>query len=221
MQTNHESYSARGVEFTLLTAAAMLVIAGAWWLLDGRPVIGGASVEPLRALVSIPSPAEGARDAIAESAELVTAFVAPEPVESLDVALPEISSSQADEIETIDHGFVPTFDGRRIRSVRTVRMLVTAYSPDERSCGIFADNITASGYSVWTNAMKLVAADTSSLPFGTVLTIPGYNNGWPVPVLDRGGAIKGQRLDVLYPTHEEALEWGAQWLDVTVWSYAD
>lgn len=110
------------------------------------------------------------------------------------------------------------YDGKPIRPVRTVRMLTTAYSPDERSCGKWADGITASGMSVWTNGMKLVAADRS-MPFGTIVTIPGYNNGRPVPVLDRGGAIKGNRLDLLYPTHEIALQWGAQHKDVVVWEY--
>ena len=124
-------------------------------------------------------------------------------------------------VPVVSSGEAPTFDGRPLRPVKTVRMLTTAYSPDERSCGIWADGITASGYSVWTNGMKLVAADTEFLPFGTVVTIPGYNGGRPVPVLDRGGAIKGYRLDVLYPTHERALQWGAQRLDVTVWEYAD
>jgi 3D (Asp-Asp-Asp) domain-containing protein len=115
----------------------------------------------------------------------------------------------------------PMYNGRPIRPVRTMHMLVTAYSPDERSCGKFADGFTASGYSVWTNGMKLVAADTRLLPFGTIITIPGYHDGKPVPVLDRGGKIKGHRLDVLYPTHEVALKWGVQKLDVTVWEYAD
>lgn len=115
----------------------------------------------------------------------------------------------------------PTFDGRPIRPVKRMSMLVTAYSPDERSCGIHADGITASGYSVWTNGMKLVAADTRLLPFGSIVTIPGYHGGKPVPVLDRGGKIKGNRLDVLYPTHEIARQWGAQRLEVTVWEYAD
>ena len=100
-------------------------------------------------------------------------------------------------------------------------MLVTAYSPDERSCGDSADGITASGYSVWTNGMNLLAADTNVLPFGTLLTVPGYGNDEPVPVLDRGGKIKGHRLDALFPTHEAAMEWGTRRLDVVVWEYAD
>lgn len=113
------------------------------------------------------------------------------------------------------------FGGRPLRKTKTLRMLVTAYSPDERSCAPFADNITASGYSVWTNGMKLVAADTKLLPFKSIITVPGYHGGRPVPVLDRGGRIKGERLDVLYPTHAIARRWGKKWLDVDVWEYAD
>ena len=118
-------------------------------------------------------------------------------------------------------GASATFDGRVLRPVGTIRMLVTAYSPDRRSCGKWADGVTASGYSVWTNAMRLVAADTRLFPFGTILTVPGYNGGKPVQVLDRGGRIKGRRLDVLYPTHEIACRWGKQFIDVTIWEYAD
>lgn len=114
-----------------------------------------------------------------------------------------------------------TYDGRPVRKARTIRMEVTAYSPDERSCGKSADGITASGYSVWTNGMKLVAADTRVLPFNSLVSIPGYNNGRPVPVLDRGGAIKGNKLDLLFPTHEQAMQFGRKHLTVTVWEYAD
>ena len=137
-----------------------------------------------------------------------------EPAEAVRVEPPAPRTAVGDS-ETM------MFDGRPLRKVKRMPMVVTAYSPDERSCGIWADGITASGYSVWTNGMKLVAADTRILPFGTIVTIPGYNDGRPVPVLDRGGAIKGNRLDVLYPTHEIALKWGVQRLDVTVWEYAD
>lgn len=139
-------------------------------------------------------------------------------------SLHEEARDRSDEAaEAIDDQFddVRWFNDRPIRPVATMSMLVTAYSPDERSCGKWADGITASGYSVWTNGMKLVAADESILPFGSLVSIPGYDDGGVVPVLDRGGAIKGHRLDVLYATHERALQWGAQNLEVTVWEYAD
>lgn len=114
-----------------------------------------------------------------------------------------------------------TFAGRPIEKVRTIEMEVTAYSPGPESCGKWADGQTASGYSVQTNGGHLVAADTDLLPFGTIVTVPGYDNGEPVPVLDRGGAIEGKRLDVLFPTRKRALQWGRQTVTVTVWRYAD
>lgn len=113
------------------------------------------------------------------------------------------------------------FNGRPIRPARTITMVVTAYSPDERSCGDSADGITATLHHVETNAFRLVAADTRLLPFGSMISIPGYDAGRVVPVLDRGGAIKGHRLDVLFPTHEQARAWGVRKLRVTVWEYAD
>ncbi len=113
------------------------------------------------------------------------------------------------------------FDGRPVRPARVLLMRVTAYSPDHRSCGEFADGQTATLHSVWTNGMRLVAADPKVLPYGTLLTVPGYADGEIVPVLDCGGAIKGARLDLLYPTHERALQWGVQDLRVVIWEYAD
>lgn len=113
------------------------------------------------------------------------------------------------------------FNGRAVRPVKTLWMTVTAYSPDERSCGKWADGVTASNKSVWTNAMQMVAADTRILPFGSLLTIEGYANDQIVPVEDRGGAIKGMRLDLLYPTHEEALQWGIKRMPVIVWEYVE
>jgi 3D (Asp-Asp-Asp) domain-containing protein len=113
------------------------------------------------------------------------------------------------------------FNGRPIRPVKTMKMVVTAYSPDARSCGEFADGRTATLHSVDTNAHRLVAADPRVLAYGSMLTIPGYDSGHVVPVLDCGGAIKGNRLDLLFPTHEQAIKWGRKTLTVTVWGYVD
>lgn len=113
------------------------------------------------------------------------------------------------------------FDGRPMRPARTIQMTVTAYSPGAESCGKFADGITSSLHSVDTNAMQLVAADTRILPLGSVITVPGYRSTKLVPVLDRGGKIKGNRLDVLFATAEQARAWGVKKLSVVVWEYAD
>jgi 3D (Asp-Asp-Asp) domain-containing protein len=133
------------------------------------------------------------------------------PKTSIISALPTADGSPADAY----------FDYRPMRKARTITMRVTAYSPDAQSCGEFADGKTATLHSVTTNGGHLVAADIAQLPYGTVLHIPGYAGDTLVPVLDCGGAIKGNRLDVLFPTHEEAMQWGVRELEVTVYEYAD
>jgi len=195
----------RAVELALFLVAAVLT-AGSAILVKESGVgpalaaleVGEAFVEPVHEVVPVSLPVSR-----------------PEPrpsVESLGPVRP-LSTDAAPEIRY--------FNGRPIRPAGTVRMRVTAYSPDARSCGEHADGQTATLHSVTTNAGKLVAADTSLFPYGTLLSVPGYDEGRVVPVLDCGGAIKGRRLDVLYPTHKAARQWGVQDLDVVVWEYAD
>jgi len=104
-----------------------------------------------------------------------------------------------------------------------VSYTVTAYCPCRKCCGKWADGITASGKPVTANGGFFVAADRS-IPFGTMVAIPGYAAGKPVPVLDRGGAIKDGKLDVFLPDspqlgltgHQRAIQWGRQTLIVEI-----
>jgi 3D (Asp-Asp-Asp) domain-containing protein len=84
---------------------------------------------------------------------------------------------------------------------------VTAYCPCKKCCGPRACGITADGH----KAVGKFCAAPKSIPFKTMLDIPGYG---VVPVWDRGGAIKENCIDVFYPTHKEALAWGVQYLKV-------
>jgi len=86
--------------------------------------------------------------------------------------------------------------------------LVTAYCPCRRCCGPRACGITASGKP----AVGQIAAAPPEIPFGTVLDVPGYGRAL---VADRGAAIQGRRLDLLFPTHAEALAWGKRWLRIS------
>lgn len=84
---------------------------------------------------------------------------------------------------------------------------VTAYCRGSCCCGKWADGITASGEPA---QGKLIAAP-KEIPFGTWIDVPGYGIA---EVLDRGGSIKGHRLDLLFPTHQEALNWGVKYLRI-------
>jgi 3D (Asp-Asp-Asp) domain-containing protein len=99
---------------------------------------------------------------------------------------------------------------------KVIWVIVTAYCGCTKCCGPHAHGLTASGRSVAYNGGQFVAADKKLFKFGTQLQIPGYAGGQPVEVIDRGGAIKGYHLDVFFPTHEQAREWGRKWMAVTV-----
>lgn len=91
----------------------------------------------------------------------------------------------------------------------TFTMRVSAYCPCEICCGPFADGITASGVP----AVGRICAADPSIPFGTVLDVEGYGE-WVVQ--DRGGVIKGNRIDLLFPVHGRALLFGVQYLKVRI-----
>ena len=88
---------------------------------------------------------------------------------------------------------------------------VTGFCQGKCCCGKWSDGITASGHIIKTGD-KFVAAPPG-YSFGTMVEIPGYGK---VPVLDRGGAIKGNRLDCYFDTHQEALNWGVKMLKVRI-----
>ncbi|MGR6002208.1 3D domain-containing protein [Bacillus cereus] len=79
----------------------------------------------------------------------------------------------------------------------------TAYSvegspPNER--------ITASGIDIGKNPnIKLIAVDPKVIKLGTKVWVEGYGDAIAG---DTGGAIKGNKIDVLFPTEKQAREWG-------------
>ena len=112
----------------------------------------------------------------------------------------------------------PTSNAAKARSPqgKTMLMEVTAYCPCKICCGPNAQGITASGRKITHNNGAFVAADTEVLPFHTRLSIPGYRLGRIVPVIDRGGDIKGNRIDVFFKSHQEATNFGRRVVPVTV-----
>ena len=93
------------------------------------------------------------------------------------------------------------------------RVTITAYCPCRQCCGQYSDGLTASGYRI--RPGDRFVAGPPGLQFGTLVAVPGYGL---VPVLDRGGSIRGDRLDVFFDSHEEALAWGRWVLVVWVWN---
>lgn len=92
-----------------------------------------------------------------------------------------------------------------IRMIAIATFLVTAYC--DASCSKKANDpaygIMASRRETYWGAV----ACPPEMPFGTKVCL--FGAGCFI-CEDRGGAIKGNRLDVWLPTCEEAMEWGVQ-----------
>jgi 3D (Asp-Asp-Asp) domain-containing protein len=92
-----------------------------------------------------------------------------------------------------------------------IEAVATAYCPCEICCGKWALNrpdgivYTASGAEAVQGVT--IAADWSIYPPGTVLFVEGLGE---MVVQDRGGAIQGQKIDVYFESHDDALQFGRQ-----------
>ena len=105
------------------------------------------------------------------------------------------------------------------RAYIEVIMNVSAYCLCEKCCGRwFKDGFNAEGVRITASGVpakgKLIAAPRI-YPFGTIMDVPGYGDG--VEVQDRGGVITGNKIDLLFPSHKEALNWGRRILKVKVY----
>lgn len=85
---------------------------------------------------------------------------------------------------------------------------LTAYCNCSTCCGQWAGGATASG--AMPKAGRTIAVDTSVIPFGTKVVI----NGNVYVAEDTGGAIKGNKIDVFFSSHQEALNFGVQYAEV-------
>ena len=80
--------------------------------------------------------------------------------------------------------------------------------------------VTATGYSMGGRTATgapvgwgVVAVDPSTIPLGTRMTIPGYGEGIAA---DTGSAIRGDTIDLWFPTVAQANAWGRRTVTITL-----
>lgn len=125
----------------------------------------------------------------------------------------QISSSEAVAGETPK--LEDAFDWSKYPSKKVIATGYTAgYESTGKSPNHPGYGITYSGVKVKRDLYSTIAADLNVFPIGTILFIPGYGYG---VVADKGGAIKGNELDLFYQTVKEVYDnWGKKTVDVYV-----
>ncbi|OTX13512.1 enterotoxin [Bacillus thuringiensis serovar seoulensis] len=101
-------------------------------------------------------------------------------------------------------------------SSRELRVVATAYTADPLENGYKAgDQVkSALGHNLTANPnMKLIAVDPSVIPLGSKVWVEGYG----VAIAgDTGGAIKGNKIDVLMPDKGTSSNWGRKTVTVKI-----
>ena len=93
------------------------------------------------------------------------------------------------------------------------RFTITAYCPCEKCCGKWSDGITATGTTATEG--RTVAVDPSVISLGSVVYFEGVDglvSGYVAE--DTGGAIKGNKIDLFFDSHQDALDWGIKEVEV-------
>src|SRR5699024_1076305 len=93
---------------------------------------------------------------------------------------------------------------------KTFRVQATAYTPNCNGCSGF----TSTGLNVkGKQHQRVIAVDPSVIPLGSRVWVEGYGEAIAA---DTGGAIKGNRIDVLYKSQSAALQWGRRTVTVKI-----
>lgn len=114
-------------------------------------------------------------------------------------------------------------DSSSVEGNNTITMVATYYTAQCTGC----TGRTASGYKLaegqtTVDGYRIVAADTNILPLHSKIKITNPDgSSYKAIVMDRGGAIKGNKLDVLTTTKNEAYRNGKHDVKVEVLSYGD
>ncbi|HFJ9380453.1 TPA: cell wall-binding protein EntC [Bacillus paranthracis] len=149
--------------------------------------------------------AQEAAQAVAEAQAVAKAQEAAKAREAAKAQKPATQQPVAKETETS----APS-------SSRELRVVATAYTADPLENGYKAgDQVkSALGHNLTANPnMKLIAVDPSVIPLGSKVWVEGYG----VAIAgDTGGAIKGNKIDVLMPDKGTSSNWGRKTVTVKV-----
>ncbi|MGW6382939.1 ubiquitin-like domain-containing protein [Peribacillus butanolivorans] len=86
----------------------------------------------------------------------------------------------------------------------------TAYTASCKGCS----GVTSTGVNLKSNPdAKIIAVDPSVIPMGSKVYVDGY--GYAVAA-DKGGAIKGNRIDVFFSSKNDAYRWGVKKVKIRV-----
>ena len=94
---------------------------------------------------------------------------------------------------------------------------MTAYCSCKKCCGNYSPEVRGGVAHTATGTIpeqgRTIAVDPSVIPYGSRVTIEGVGT---FIAEDCGGGIRGNRIDMYFESHEDAVRWGRKLLYVTI-----
>ena len=130
-------------------------------------------------------------------------------VQTTEVATTKATTQPTTEVTTKTQTTEPVTTTQTTKAKSTETFKLTAYCGCAKCCGK-TDGITATGTKATQG--RTIAVDPRVIPYGTKVVI----NGNTYIAEDCGGAIKGNRIDIYFDSHNEALQFGVKYADVHI-----
>ena len=122
------------------------------------------------------------------------------------------TKAEAATIDVSEVAMVEEPEELEVQQISLGEYKLTAYCACFKCCGKHPGDVA---YGITKSGVRAVegvtvAADTRILPLGTEIIIDGHE----YTVQDIGGAIKGNRIDVYFDSHQDALGFGVQYKEI-------
>lgn len=160
---------------------------------------------------------------LAEERRLANEKAKREQVEQETKRLAELKRAEAENVRVAEERDLPSTNvvGAPVSTTsqrHVIRAESTAYTNDATDNGSYGGRVlTATGQdvtdSIFYNGMRIIAVDPAVIPLGTIVEIEGVGQAI---ALDTGGRIKGNIVDLLVDTKNEAIQWGRRHVTITL-----
>lgn len=125
-------------------------------------------------------------------------------------------ASKSANVDTKKETRVDTVEDKPSESQNSINVSATAYTSECEGCS----GITYTGHDVnnttHENGMRVVAVDPNVIPLGSIVKVDSETMSFTGIASDIGGAIKGNRIDILVGSDSKANNFGVQDAEVTV-----
>lgn len=147
---------------------------------------------------------------VATAVTLLTGYTQTDDKDYYVEMKPQIEVSET--VQTEESSEEQLYNEYEVVEPPTTTFMVTAYCGENypHICNDGDASTTATGTTP--TAGRTIAVDPTVIPYGSEVIL----NGHTYIAEDCGGAIKGNRIDMFFNTHEEALQWGVKYIEGVV-----